>query len=153
MAAHVTDEMVASVRAGVPNYAFIWGGSNDFANSGSLTAASLFASTIAVMVPALQAAGVTKIGIIPVLPRNNFFSGGQTSGGFETVRVAFNSLVAANAASLGYTVVSPDSGTGSLTAPGAELTSAFNPDQVHPSPPSKGTIEAPSFAAQLVIWN
>lgn len=154
MAAHVTDEMVASVRAGVPNYAFIWGGSNDFANSGSLTAASLFSSTIAVMVPALQAAGVTQIGIIPVLPRNNFFSGGQTSGGFETVRVAFNALLAANAGSMGYTVVAIDGGSGVLTAPGSETSlTYFNSDQVHPNPTSKQTVEAPNVSALLTTWN
>lgn len=150
MAAHVSDEMVASVRPGVENRSLIWGGTNDAANSGSLTPAALFASTIAVMVPALQAAGVAKIGIVLMLPRNNFFSGGQTSGGFEAFRLAWNALLVSNAASMGYTVVDPDGGTGDLTAPGAYSNALWwNPDQVHPNDAAKQDLEGPAFTSFL----
>jgi hypothetical protein len=152
IAAHATDQLAASVRPGVTNVAIIWAGTNDAANTAGLTASGFYAANVQPILTTLHGAGVTRIGLVPMLSRNNYFTGGVTEASFEMFRVSFNSYLSSQSSTGGFVVTSPDSNTGVLTAPGAYATSYFNPDMVHPTPTSKQTVEAPSFASQIAAW-
>jgi len=152
MAAHVSDEMVAGYRLGVPNYAVIFGGTNDLAQSSSVTSTTLY-GYVTTMVSALNTAGVSKIGITTMLPRCGSFAGGQSQSGFETVRQAFNTLIRNGALAGSFTLIDIG-GDATIGAAGAcTNTTYYQPDGVHPNWSTKVNIELPYFLTALAGWN
>lgn len=152
MAAHVSDEMVAAYRPGVPNYAIIWGGTNDIAQSTTVTGSTLYGYDTTI-VSALTTAGFTHIDLVGTLPRCGSFSNGQTQSGFETVRQALRTLQIAGAgSSYTFTDISNDPTIGQA----GQCTNGtyYNTDDVHPLIGTKETIEVPTYFEPLLNgWN
>lgn len=111
------------------NTAFIFFGTNDLAaNSTAATVMTRLQNTAA----AWKTAGYNSIIIATCLPRKAGFTGGQTSGGFETERLALNALIRA-AVGTDWDVVCDWGNTSELMGDEANCNATYYYDLIHPS--------------------
>ncbi len=110
-------------RAGIPNVAFISGGTNDLA--GGTAGATLYANTTSPLVSYLKSLGF-KVAVATILPR----TGGSWDTAAEARRVEYNNAVRGNAATADAVIdltANPTMGNGN------EGNTTLYPDGLHPS--------------------
>ena len=124
-------------RAGIPNVAFISGGTNDLA--AGTAGASLYADTTTPLVSYLRSLGF-KLVVATILPRTD----GGWDAAAESRRVAYNNAVRANAAGADAVL---DLTANAAMGNGNAGDAAKYPDGLHPSPLGYGYLAgAPSGA-------
>jgi hypothetical protein len=91
------DAAYAPTIAGATDIYTMWAGTNDFAASTSLTAASMYSTWQSTLTTEYATRGTKYVIAATTLPRAGALSGGVTEASFDVVRLAFNSLLTANA--------------------------------------------------------
>lgn len=125
------DESAASytpfVVTGARNVAHIFSGTNDIAANAS---GASVVTTTATLYAALKAGGFNEVIIGTMLPRTAGFTNGQTSGGFETQRQAYNTAIRATYPSR---EIADYGGHPIIGAAGASADTSLYADGIHPT--------------------
>lgn len=146
---------LAQMRAGTTKHAIIFAGTNDFANSTTLTPSTLFNGSLVPFIQALQAAGISYIDVATMLPRCGLFTGGVTQASFEAVREgtgSWNPLIRGGASTYGYTTIDVASDATIGQAGQCTNTTNYNVDGVHPNTAVGQPILYTHFKAAIAAW-
>lgn len=125
-------------RAGIPNIACVFAGTNDNANN---VAVATIQASYQALCEEWQAAGFEVLAFT-MMDRSGIFANGQDTTGFRTAKSTFNSWLRSNYGTFADAIVDPGDDANLGVDGASDSTTYFNGDKVHPNQLGHATLGA-----------